>query len=177
MSNRVKKSVAPQKGGSNKGFNAKAFEKDGVSEEEVLEIKEAFDLFDTDETGTIDPSELKQAMISLGFDAKNQLIYQMVSDMDADGSGAIDFDEFLKLMTSRISDKDTAEDLRKVFNLFDDEKTEFINIQNLRRVAKELGENMADPELQEMIERADADNDGFVSFEDFYNIITKKSFA
>lgn len=68
-------------------------------------------------------SELKAAMTSLGFEAKNQTIYQMISDLDADGSGQIDFDEFLRLMTARISDKDSREDIRKVFNLFDDEKT------------------------------------------------------
>jgi centrin-1 len=68
-------------------------------------------------------SELKAAMTSLGFEAKNQTIYQMISDLDADGSGQIDFDEFLRLMTARISEKDSREDIRKVFNLFDDEKT------------------------------------------------------
>jgi centrin-1 len=47
----------------------------------------------------------------------------------------------------------------------------------LRRVAKELGESMDDNELQEMIERADSDGDGLVNFEDFYNIMTKKTFA
>jgi len=41
----------------------------------VLEIKEAFDLFDNDASGTVDPKELKAAMTSLGFEAKNQTIY------------------------------------------------------------------------------------------------------
>ncbi len=45
-------------------------------------------------------------MTSLGFQAKNQLIYQMISDLDTDGSGQIDFLEFLNLMTARISNKD-----------------------------------------------------------------------
>lgn len=66
-----------------------------MTEEEVLEIKEAFDLFDTDgykwkkfiSTQSIDPKELKAAMTSLGFEAKNQTIYQMISDLDVDGSG------------------------------------------------------------------------------------------
>lgn len=82
-------------------------------------------------------------MTSLGFESKNQTIYQMISDLDADGSGQIDFDEFLHLMTARISDKDSRDDIRKVFNLFDDEKTGkasitpgYISIKNLRRVAK-----------------------------------------
>lgn len=80
--------------------------------------------------------ELKAAMTSLGFESKNQTIYQMIADLDADGSGQIDFEEFLELMTARVSDKDTRENIRKIFNLFDDEKTGFISIKNLRRVAK-----------------------------------------
>ncbi|CAM6001263.1 unnamed protein product [Sphagnum balticum] len=59
----------------------------------------------------------------------------------------IDFEEFLELMTARVSDKDTRENIRKIFNLFDDEKTGFITIKNLRRVAKELGETIDESEL------------------------------
>jgi centrin-1 len=51
-------------------------------------------------------------------------------------------------MTARVSDKDTRENIRKIFNLFDDEKTGFISIKNLRRVAKELGETIDESELQ-----------------------------
>ena len=58
----------PNKGG---GFNASDHTRPGLSEDEVLEIKEAFDLFDSDGGGTIDPAELKAAMTSLGFEAKN----------------------------------------------------------------------------------------------------------
>ena len=64
----------------------------------------------------------------------------MIADLDADGSGTINFEEFLKLMTARISDKDTKEDIEKVFKLFDDEKSGYISIKNLRKIAKELGE-------------------------------------
>jgi Ca2+-binding EF-hand superfamily protein len=52
-------------------FNAKRYERPGLTEDEIEEIKEAFDLFDSDGSGTIDPKELKSAMQSLGFEAKN----------------------------------------------------------------------------------------------------------
>ena len=71
----------------------------------------------------------------------------MISDLYEDGSGAIDFEEFLDMMTARMSDKDSKEDIRKVFKLFDDDKSDCITLTNLRRVARELGETMDDNEL------------------------------
>ena len=127
--------------------------------------------------GTIDPKELKAAMQSLGFEAKNQTIYQMIADIDKDNSGTIDFEEFLDMMTAKMSDKDTREDIQKVFNLFDDDQTGKISLRNLKRVAKELGETMSDAELLEMIERADTDTDGEISVDEFYAIMTKKTFT
>jgi Ca2+-binding EF-hand superfamily protein len=47
----------------------------------------------------------------------------------------------------------------------------------LKRVAKELGETMSDAELLEMIERADTDGDGEISPEEFFSIMTKKTFT
>lgn len=49
------KNVAPPASKKPAGFNAKNYEKPGLTEDEVIEIKEAFDLFDTDGGGSIDP--------------------------------------------------------------------------------------------------------------------------
>ena len=75
------------------------------------------------------------------------------------------------------SDKDSREDINKVFNLFDDDGTGKISLHNLKRVAKELGETMTEAELMEMIERADNDADGEISPDEFYTIMTKKTFS
>ena len=155
----------------------RSYERPGLSKEEIEEIREAFNLFDTDGSGSIDPRELKSAMQSLGFEAKNATIYQMIGDIDKDGSGSIDFEEFLDMMTAKMSDKDSKADIQKVFNLFDEDKTGKITLKNLKRVAKELGETMSDAELNEMIERADTDEDGEINAEEFYMIMTKKTFV
>ena len=47
----------------------------------------------------------------------------MISDLDKNKSGTIEFDEFLDMMTARMSDKDTRDDISKVFRLFDDDNT------------------------------------------------------
>ncbi len=58
-----------------------------LSEEQKQEIKEAFDLFDTDKTGTIDYHELKVAMRALGFDVKKQEVLNLMKEYDREGAG------------------------------------------------------------------------------------------
>jgi centrin-1 len=144
-----------------------------LSDEQKQEIKEAFDLFDTDGSGSIDAKELKVAMRALGFEPKKEEIQKMINDVDTDGSGQIEWDEFLKMMTQKILNRDPMEEIRKAFKLFDDDSTGKISFKNLKRVAKELGEKISDEELQEMIDEADRDGDGEVSEEEFVRIMKK----
>jgi centrin-1 len=99
----------------------------------------------------------------------------MIAGIDKDGNGAIDFDEFLDMMSSKMGSQNSQEDVAKVFNLFDSEGKGRITLRDLQRVAKELGETMTDAELLEMIERADSDGDAEITPEDFYAIMTKKN--
>jgi centrin-1 len=148
-----------------------------LTDEQRQEIREAFDLFDTDGSGKIDAKELKVAMRALGFEPKKEDIKKMISEIDKEGSGKIDFHEFLNLMTAKMSEKDTRAEIMKAFRLFDDDETGKISFANLKRVAKELGENMTDDELREMIEEADKDQDGEISEEEFFRIMKKSNLA
>lgn len=52
------------------------------------------------------------------------------------------------MMAVKMQDKDAREEILKAFKLFDDDETGKISFKNLKRVAKELGENITDEELQ-----------------------------
>lgn len=152
----------------------KAVERPGLTEDEIEEIREAFNLFDTDGSGKIDPKELRAAMQSLGFENKNPTIYQMIAELE-DLDREIDFEEFLDAITNKLGDKETKDGINKIFDLFDDDMSQSVNMNNLKRVAKELGETMSFEELQEMLQRASS-NGKEITREDFYNIMTKKIF-
>ena len=132
-------------------FSSKDYERPGLSVDEIEEIKEAFDIFDVNKDGHISVSELVKAMETLGFNSKNEAIYKMIVEMDEDGNGTIEFAEFLDMMTARISDRNTKEDLERVYKLFDLQRNGDIWLDDLRRVAKELGEDISDEELKEII--------------------------
>ena len=144
-----------------------------LTEEQKQEIKESFDLFDTDGSGAIDSKELKVAMRALGFEPKKEEVKRIMDEMDREGTGKIDFQSFMDLMQDRMSERDPIEAMRKAFKLFDVDGKGIINIKDLKRVAKELGENMTDEELMEMIEEADRTGDGNVREEDFIKIMKK----
>merc|ERR1712130_828676 len=146
-----------------------------LTEEQLDEIREAFSLFDADASGMIDIRELKAAMRALGFEVKNEELKKMVDDIDNDGNGTIEFAEFLEMMTGKMGEKDSREDIEKVFKLFDDDNTNKISFRNLARVAEELGENIDDEELQDMINQADRDGDGEINIDEFYRIIRRRA--
>jgi len=64
----------------------------------------------------------------------------------------------------------------KVFKFYDNNDNQKISWEELKKVAQYLGEEMTDEEIQAMFKKADLDDDGFVTAEDFYNIITGKGY-
>ncbi|KAM4660038.1 uncharacterized protein AAGF69_006966 [Amazona ochrocephala] len=163
----------PSRGGTSQG--QKANSKLELTEEQKRDIREAFDLFDTDGTGYVDVKELKVVMRALGYEPRREEIKKMVSDIDKGGTGKISFSGFLTVITQKMIEKDSEEEILKVFKLFDDDETGKISLKNLKRVARELGENLTDEELQEMIDEVDGDGDGQVNEQEFLSFMNKTS--
>lgn len=146
----------------------------GLSDEEMEEVREAFQLFDTEQKGSIDIKELKAGFRALGFQVKKAEIRQMMIDIDKETSSTILFDEFVEMATPKMQSRDTRDEIMKVFKLFDDDNTGTISFKNLQRVARELGENLTDDELHEMIDEADRDGDAMINEEEFYRVMKKR---
>ncbi|KAF7325538.1 Ca2+-binding EF-hand protein [Mycena kentingensis (nom. inval.)] len=74
-----------------------------------------------------------------------------------------------------IMQRDPMDEIRRAFQLFDDDHTGKISLRNLRRVAKEIGDRLEDDELQAMIEEFDLDQDGEINEQEFFAIMTDET--
>ena len=88
-----------------------------LTEEQMAEFKECFSLFD-DGSGTVDTSELGEVMRSLGRETSDAELARIIEQVGADGSGTVDFAEFLGMMAKQMRDHDTDIVLKRAFDLF-----------------------------------------------------------
>ena len=152
--------------------------KDRISQNDYDALKETFDLFDADGGGTIDPEEIEKVLEELGLKGRSAVVLEMITGLRG-LNRPIKFDEFLEIVASKAGDCKSREGLAKVFELWDKEGNGVIDFDAFKRIARELGETMNDDEITEMMHNAFIINcteshDAF-SFDDFYNIVTKKA--
>ena len=138
------------------------------------EIKDAFELFDAND-GRINAKEIRSAMQNIGFDEMNPGVYEVMTELDNPRNknlGGATFNDFCQTVNNRIPERETTEDLRKVFNLFlDDPNATTTSLAPIKRVADELGENIEELELSAMLNKASKSGDK-LTFEDFVAIMT-----
>ncbi|KAI0559406.1 calmodulin [Gracilaria domingensis] len=99
-------------------------------------------------------------MRNLGQDPTEDALRQMINEVDADGSGTIDFAEFLTLMARKMKTKDSEAEIVEAFKVFDKDGSGKISAEELRQVMSNLGEQLSDAEVEEMIREADTNGDG-----------------
>ncbi|PON73836.1 Parvalbumin [Parasponia andersonii] len=115
-----------------------------LTEQQIAEFQEAFCLLDKDGDGCITIDELATAIKSLDQNPTEDELQSMISEVDIDGNGTIEFGEFLNLMARKTK---------------------------LRHVMINLGERLKDEELEQMIREADLDGDGLVNYEEFVRMM------
>lgn len=145
-----------------------------ISSDKEAEFKEAFSFFDRDGDGTISVKELGTVMRSLGENPTDVELKDMINEVDADGNGTIDFSEFLTMMSRKMNDKESEEEIIQAFQMFDKDNNGYISAAELRHVMSTLGEKITESDVEEMIREADIDGDGKVNYQEFVKMMVSK---
>lgn len=133
---------------------------------QVSEMRASFDLFDRDRDGRLDVRELQRAWAAVGQPITLDEARKLVASVDANGDGYVDFSEFVNLIEPRPAGLDPEADLREAFAVLDRDGDGFLSAPELVH-AVASADDITEAEVTLMLQAADTDGDGRISFEEF----------
>ncbi|CAG6021656.1 unnamed protein product [Menidia menidia] len=142
-----------------------------LTDEQKNEFKAAFDIFVQDaEDGCISTKELGKVMRMLGQNPTPEELQEMIDEVDEDGSGTVDFDEFLVMMVRCMKDDSkgkTEEELAELFRMFDKNADGYIDLDELKTMLESTGEAITEDDIEELMKDGDKNNDGRIDYDEF----------
>jgi len=150
--------------------------KDRLTTEDYEELKNTFNVFDEDGSGTIDPAEINKVLEELGLDKRNPFILALIHGL-RDQNKPVNFEEFLNIIGSRVGETKTKDGLKKVFALYDKNEDGVIDFEEFKAIAKWIKDGINDDELLELLHSTHVSQktstNEFVTFDEFYRIVAK----
>lgn len=125
-----------------------------LTQSQRQELRQAFDLFDSEGTGRIPASEIKVALRALGFEVRKEELKALLADVGANASSLLDFNEFLAVLLLKMGEKETKEEVTRAYKLFDDTNRGYVSFDDLKATSHDLGYALTDDELREMLDFA-----------------------
>jgi Ca2+-binding EF-hand superfamily protein len=154
-------------------FDPSQYLQRGIDPQEIVAMKECFDIFDRDKSGYIDLVEMKEFIKEMNLESNPEKILELTQNIDADKDNKIDFQEFLNLLSIYDFDYENEEQLSKIFNKFSNGKDAF-TVEDFQRMTDLVGENYTPQQLENMVKFADWNGDNAIDFEAFKRVIMKE---
>jgi len=144
-----------------------------LTDAQISDLKDAFAVIDLDGNGTITPLELQVLMGRvLGGTFSTDQVEAIIRSVDVDGSGTIDFDEFLTLMSDPRFNL-AKDEHRQAFDMFDKDGNGYISITELKEAFRKLGQRLDDDEFDAILQEADLNKDKWIDYEEFLQMLKR----
>jgi len=150
-----------------------------ITDQQKEEFRAAFDIFVEDsEDGTISTKELGKVLRMLGQNPSEQELQEMVDEVDEDGSGTIDFDEFTQMMSKQLAAEALEQiperpekELAEAFRIFDKNCDGYLDFDEIKAVLDGCGEKFEEWEIKTFIAEGDKNDDGKMDYEEWIDIM------
>ncbi|CAH1803077.1 unnamed protein product [Owenia fusiformis] len=146
-----------------------------MTEEQITVVRDVFDNY-VGEDVYLSVKKLGDIMKDLGYNLKKQQIRSLMETCDADGSGTLDFDEFLPLVAHEMKKKEDEKFYFNLFRILDKKKRGWIGVNDMRYILEGMSKELelTTEEIDDMITDIDEDGNGQVSFQEFLTLMTSE---
>merc|ERR1711911_182138 len=146
-----------------------------LNKEQQLMLRKVFDSFDHHKKGSIPSSMVQTIFTVMGHRVDAELLKSIIAEVDADGSGELEFPEFVQLAAQFLIEEDAEEmqnELKEAFRLYDKEGNGYITPATLRDILHELDDKLTPDDLDGIIDEIDEDGSGTIDFDEFMTMMT-----
>mgnify|MGYP006099656399 CR=1 FL=1 len=147
----------------------------GLSPSELSEFREIFDLVDKDKGGSISSTELTELMSTLGINASQEEIRAMVAEIDTDGNGDIDFDEFVAVMSRKVNADYSSKDVKRAFRTFAlGQPNGYVSLESVKEALMQHGTvKLNDEQVEELLAQLESDSNGLFNYNEYVNMMMR----
>ena len=138
---------------------------------ELKELEKQFINIAGSRDSSIDKNILKTLTKNLEQNYSEQELEHLINEVDEDGNGKIELDEFIKILANKSLGDEHI--IKQAFAILDRTNSGYITPSDLRHAMLCLGENYTIEEIHEMISLVDDDLDGFINFQEFNKLVKK----
>ncbi|KAH3848094.1 neo-calmodulin-like [Dreissena polymorpha] len=143
-----------------------------LTDDELLDCKRAFGLYDRDGDGYISSRELGAVMRYMGYTPTDNELTDMLNEVDSEGQGEITFPDFTSIMAKKLKEYEGEESLRLAFRVFDKDDNGTVTTSDFRYMMENLRTPVSESELEDMISDAERDHPGFITYNEFITWIS-----
>lgn len=134
-------------------------------------ISDIFDMFDKNENGTIQASELHSVLESLGRSSTDDDVNQFLMKLDVNENGVISKDEFISAVDEIYSfPQSTVDEVVQAFQIFDINGSGKITVDEMKTILLKFTNEFNEDDVNALFELIDVDQDGKVSYAEFAEI-------
>lgn len=143
--------------------------------EELLKLcLDKFDEKDTDKTGAIKIAQFKTLFPEImGGNSSDETAEMYFRGIDANNSGVVTRQEFTKFVTATLN-KDEDYMIKLAFRSFDKDQSQNLNCAEVKAIAKYVGREMTDDEVEAAMEKFTGSKKGSLNYAQVYKMITGK---
>ncbi|KAI1877917.1 uncharacterized protein JN550_000099 [Neoarthrinium moseri] len=147
-----------------------------LSPEEIQVFKDLFDSYDPDKDGSITVEEFAKVMSSApGKQPTQAEVEQIIKEVDLDGDGTINFNEFITMMTGQPYPPKDEEDAEysKAWKEYEPSLNGSITASQFRQLMNGLGDPVTDVEVEQLLNNVDGE--GKLSYKDYVHFMKNRN--